>query len=179
MKSVKIDYIPRYTYSDYINWEGRWELIDGVAYAMTPLPVIEHQEVSKRIIIQFSELLKECGKCKVLLPVDWKIDEDTVLQPDVSVVCNKVEGRYLTESPMIIFEILSPSTVFKDKNIKYKIYESHRVKYYVIVDIEAKVAEVFHLEKETYIKLKDAQTDVVTFDLIECKLDFDFGKIWA
>lgn len=178
MKTIKIDYIPRYTYDDYVNWEGRWELIEGIPYAMTPLPIIEHQVVSNNINIQLSELLKDCIKCKVLLPVDWKIDNDTVLQPDNSVVCEEVKGKYLTKAPVMIFEVISPSTAFKDKNIKYKIYESQGVKYYIIVDIDAKVAEVFELDKESYKKLKDAQRDVITFDLGYCSIDFDFEKIW-
>lgn len=178
MKAVKMDYIPRYTYSDYVNWEGRWELIDGVAYAMSPLPSIGHQTISGNIHLQLADRLKDCKKCKALLPVDWKIDEDTVVQPDNLVVCRDVKGEYLTEPPEIIFEVLSPSTVFKDKNIKYRIYEAQKVKYYIIVDVEAKVAEVFHLEDETYIKIKEAQTDVITFDLKECRLDFDFRAIW-
>jgi Uma2 family endonuclease len=178
MKIPKIDYIPRYTYDDYVKWEGRWELIQGIPYAMTPLPTIEHQIVSNNINIQLSELLKGCGKCKVLLPVDWKIDDDTILQPDISVICEEVKGKYLTKSPIMIFEVTSPSTAFKDRNIKYKIYESQRVKYYTILDIDAKMAEVFELDKEGYKKLKDTQSDVITFDLGYCSIDFDVEKIW-
>ncbi|MBI3599973.1 MAG: Uma2 family endonuclease [Nitrospinae bacterium] len=179
MKAVKTEYIPRYTYNDYAAWEGRWELIDGVPYAMTPSPIIRHQKVCVNIVVHLSRLLKDCGKCKVLNPVDWKIDEETVVQPDVSVVCEDViEEKYLTNPPKIIFEIASPSTAFKDRNIKYKIYESQGVKYYIIVDTYAKAAEVFQLENNSYKKLKDAQTDVITFDIDKCKVDFDFSVIW-
>jgi len=38
--------LPHYTYDDYSQWEGRWELIDGIAYAMTPAPWFSHQRVS-------------------------------------------------------------------------------------------------------------------------------------
>lgn len=178
MKGIKIDYIPRYTYNDYLQWEGRWELIEGIPYAMTPSPVFKHQEVSKNIIIQLSGLLKDCGKCRALLPLDWKIDDDTVLQPDISVACEEVGDRYIIKPPVMIFEILSPSTAFKDRNIKYKIYESQGVKYYIMVDIDAKVAEVFELINGSYKKIKDAQKNVITFDLDNCRIDFDFGKIW-
>lgn len=178
MKAIKLEYIPRYTYADYAQWEGRWELIEGIPYAMSPLPVMKHQIVSNNINIQLVELIKGCGSCKVLLPVDWKIDEDTVVQPDNLVVCGEVGGSYLTKTPVLIFEILSPSTAFKDKNIKYKLYEAMGVKYYIIVDIEARVAEVFELENGVYKKLKDSQTDVIPFDLGECSIDFDFGRIW-
>lgn len=178
MKEIKIDYIPRYTYDDYVQWEGKWELIEGIPYAMIPSPVFKHQEVSKHIIIHLSGLLKDCGKCRALLPLDWKIDDDTVLQPDISVACGEVGDRYITNPPVMIFEILSPSTAFKDKNIKYKIYESQGVKYYIMADIDAKVAEVFELINGSYKKLKDAQKDVITFNLTYCNIDFNFEKIW-
>ena len=178
MKGIKIDYIPRYTYDDYVQWEGKWELIEGIPNAMTPSPVFKHQIVSNNINIQLSKLLEGYRKCKPLLPLDWKIDDDTVLQPDNSVVCEEVEGDYLTHPPIMIFEILSPATVFKDRNIKYKIYESQGVKYYIMVDIDAKVAEVFELANGSYKKLKDAQKNVIIFDLDNCRIDFDFGKIW-
>ncbi|MCL1917186.1 MAG: Uma2 family endonuclease [Peptococcaceae bacterium] len=37
----------RYTYSDYCSWDNdeRWELIDGVPYAMTPAPSRFHQTI--------------------------------------------------------------------------------------------------------------------------------------
>jgi Uma2 family endonuclease len=178
LKKLNIDYIPRYTYEDYSHWEGRWELIDGVAYAMSPQPRIAHQRISNNIAAQLKESLEGCNRCFAVVSVDWKISEDTVVQPDNLVVCGEDEGLYLTKPPEIIFEILSPSTAFKDKNIKYKIYESEGVKYYVIVDIDAKVAEVFELINGSYQKLKDAQDVIITFDVNECKIDFDFAMIW-
>ncbi len=178
MKSVKIDSPPKYTYSDYLNWEGRWELIGGYPYAMMPLPVIEHQKVSGNIHGQLSRLLEDCPKCAPLLPVDWKIDEATVLQPDNMVVCEKVAGKYLSIPPTMIFEILSPATRSKDQNIKYKIYESQKVKYYIIVDIHAGLSKIFQLIDGSYEKLKDARKDEVAFDLSGCHINFNFEKIW-
>jgi len=37
--SIAERYRPYYTYDDYCQWEGRWELIEGMSYAMSPLPV--------------------------------------------------------------------------------------------------------------------------------------------
>lgn len=46
----------RYTYADYLTWSdgGRWELIDGVAFNMTPAPSRLHQEISMELSRQFS-----------------------------------------------------------------------------------------------------------------------------
>ncbi len=178
LKRLDIDYTPRYTYRDYEQWEGRWELIDGIPFAMSPQPGILHQKISNNIAAELKNLLEDCEKCTALLPVDWKIDEDTVLQPDNLVVCGELEGKYLTVPPVLIFEILSPATSFKDRNIKYKIYESEGVKYYIMVDPEAKVAEVFELMNGEYKKIKDAQDTVVPFILETCEMRFDFSSIW-
>ena len=35
-----------YSLEDWATWDGRWELIEGVAYDMTPSPSLEHQRVS-------------------------------------------------------------------------------------------------------------------------------------
>jgi hypothetical protein len=41
--------LPHYTYDDYVHWEGKWELIDGIPYAMSPAPVPKHQVVSNNL----------------------------------------------------------------------------------------------------------------------------------
>ena len=49
MRELKTEYLPKYKFSDYERWEGRWELINGIPYAMSPLPRPEHQRVSSKI----------------------------------------------------------------------------------------------------------------------------------
>ena len=41
MEAIKYEEI--YSYRDYVEWEDRWELIDGIAYNMTPAPYPKHQ----------------------------------------------------------------------------------------------------------------------------------------
>lgn len=178
MKNIKIDYLPQYTYDDYCQWEGGWEIINGIPYAMTPAPDVRHQDVSHQIAFLLGELLKNCEKYKPSLPVDWKIDEDTVVQPDNLVISRSASGKFLSEAPVIIFEIVSPSSSFKDRNIKLKIYEASGVLYYIIVDPVAKVAEIFVLENGEYKKSLDAQDDIFTFKLGDCDINFEFEKVW-
>ncbi len=47
--SSGIKILPHYTYEDYCQWEGRWELIEGIPYAMSPAPVPGNQWVSSNI----------------------------------------------------------------------------------------------------------------------------------
>ena len=174
------DFCPRYTYDDYIKWEGRWELINGLAYAMTPTPSIQHQELCGKIFLELSRLLEDCQQCTVLLPVDWKIDEYTVIQPDNLVICNKeITEQYLTEPPAMVFEVLSPSTKQKDRIVKFKIYEEQGVKYYILVDVKGNFAEVYQLIAGKYSLAGEFRDEVYRFDIDVCKLDFDFSRLFS
>jgi len=77
-----------------------------------------------------------------------------------------------------VFEVLSKSTATKDEHIKFAIYESEGVRYYVLVNVEDRVAKVFHLREGRYVKLADVVDETVEFDLGKCRIAFDFGLIW-
>jgi Uma2 family endonuclease len=171
--------LPHYTYEDYVQWEGRWELIKGIPYAMVPMPALRHQELCQNIAVQLVQALQDCQYCKAYLPVDWQIDEDTVVQPDNLVVCGKdIGGEKLTETPVLVFEILSPSTTRKDRFIKFALYEHEGVKYYCIVDPESSSVEVFELIDKKYQKRGTYTRGKMTFDIGKCSIDFDFDKLF-
>lgn len=176
-------YLPHYTYEDYKNWEGKWELINGIPYAMSPTPSLLHQRINGKIHIQLEYLIQDRKNCQAFLPVDWRIagpNDDNVVQPDNLVICKDVEGNFISETPVLIFEILSPSSISKDRHVKYNIYESNGVKYYIIVDIDLKVADVFEITNGSYKKLIEAKNNVVNFKFEEdCSIEFSFEKIWS
>lgn len=181
MGALKLEDIPTYTYDDYKEWEGDWELIYGFAYAMDPSPMIKHQSISNNIAWELKNMLSKCKKCQALLPIDWKIAEDTVVQPDNSVICFKPTNEaYISKAPTIIFEVLSKATARKDQTTKYELYEQEGVKYYIIVSPDDKVAKVYELKDGRYTKVCDATNETVEFTLKECdeKVVFDFSKIW-
>jgi Uma2 family endonuclease len=138
--------IPHYTYEDYVHWEGRWELIEGHPIAMSPLPIPQHQKSSADLIYEFKDALKKsCSDCNVYAPLDYKVSNDTTLQPDVVIVCGKIEKPYIDFAPVLVVEILSPSTMLRDRNTKYLIYEQQLIKYYLIVDADKKIIEIYQL----------------------------------
>ena len=181
MGALKIENLPTYTYDNYLLWEDNWELIYGIPYAMVPAPMIKHQAISNKIAWQLQNIFQDCDNCQALLPIDWKISDDTIVQPDNSVICiSPLNEAYITKAPKIIFEILSKSTAKKDKELKYELYEQEGVKYYIIVDPNESIAKVYELKEGRYIKVFDASDGVVKFDIQECDtiVNFDFSKIW-
>ena len=178
MGTPRLEDLPHYTWDDYQLWEGRWEIINGVAYAMSPAPSIKHQRINTKIVTQLDQLLSNCESCFGVMPVDWKIADDTVVQPDVSIVCGPIEEQYLKKPPLVIFEILSPSTAKKDKSTKFRLYQDNGVKYYCLIDPETEVAEVYVLKKKKYEHLAKGRDPIVSFDLGECDILFQLGQIW-
>ena len=126
--SIADKYRPQFTYDDYLSWEGRWELIDGMPYAMSPQPTLYHQRVNFNLLSVFNDALKKtCKECQAYMPIDWKINKKTVVQPDVSVICGKTEKTYLDFTPALVIEILSPATAYKDRHEKFELFEEQGV----------------------------------------------------
>lgn len=160
--------LPHYTVEEWERWEGKWELIEGIPYAMSPLPVPEHQAICGNLFSILKDSLKEYKQCKVYLPIDYKVSEDTILQPDILVVCGEIKNKYLDFAPSLVAEVISPSTALKDRHAKFRIYERQRISYYLIIDHIKKIIEVYELVNAKYT-LQNTSEDF-TFSLDEeCK----------
>jgi len=147
MGAVKV--LPYYTFTDWERWGGAWELIEGLPFAMSPAPMPKHQRIALNSAQQLNQQLKNCKACKVYQAIDWIIKDDTILQPDVLVVCGNIKRR-LNFPPELCIEILSPATALKDRNNKFYIYQEQKVKYYLIIDPETDTVEVYLHNGEKY-----------------------------
>lgn len=172
--------LPHYTYDDWIHWEGRWELLEGHPIAMSPMPKPEHQRVASELGAEFLFALRKskCKSCKVYSPIDYKITEDTILVPDLLIVCGEIKKPFLDFPPKLVIEILSPSTALRDRNTKYEIYRQQGIVYYLIVDTDKKAIEVFKLVNGKY-ELQLLTNEHYQFELeADCTIDMSFKNIW-
>lgn len=155
---LTIQDIPHYTYKDYELWEGDWELIKGFPYSMSPAPNWKHQGFGGKAVTAFVNALnkkKPKCSCEVLYECDWIINDDTVVRPDVMIVCEPIEGNYPTKPPSLILEILSPQSLLKDRNTKFNLYQSFGVKYYLIANVDKKEIEYYILKDNKYKEEKN------------------------
>jgi len=151
----------RYTYRDYAAWpEGeRWELIDGIAYSMSPAPATNHQRLSRVLLMSLGNwLTAHPGPCEVFaapfdvfLPADPTQDDDdvdTVVQPDLVVICDpvKLTTRGCRGAPELVIEILSPWTSHKDQVLKLELYARHGVREFWVVDPGNRCVRVYPLD---------------------------------
>ena len=145
----------RYTYQDYLTWpdEDRWEVIEGIAYDMSPAPSVKHQRIVWNIVANISNYLGSHGKCRGFsAPTDVVLDEHNVVQPDVFVVCDsaKIGERAITGAPDLVIEVVSPATEVKDRREKKAVYEKFGVAEYILVFPEREYVERYLLEEGKY-----------------------------
>jgi Uma2 family endonuclease len=150
-------YQPHYTVKDYEMWEGDWELWFGVAVAMSPAPFAPHERFVTRLVQGFMNQIDSINcDCEVFAGLDWYVSRDTVVRPDVMIVCGEKIEKKLTRAPKLAVEVLSAATLSKDLNQKRALYESHGVEFYWIVDTDQKSLRVLRLLDRKYVEMAQA-----------------------
>ena len=181
----------RYTFADVLTWgeNERIEIISGEAVMMAP-PSSRHQEISFEIGRQLGNFL-EGKRCKVY-PAPFGVrlfekdgdtpdDVDTLVEPAISVVCNrnKIDKHGCKGAPDLVIEILSPSTRRHDRLVKLNLYQRAGVREYWIVDPEYKSVQVFTQDGGAFRLIEDyGQDDIARVNVLEgCFIDL--GKVFS
>ena len=170
-------YLEHYTADDYVHWEGDWELIYGAPYAMSPSPSITYQRVAKRLLVLLDAQLQNCSLCEILSEVDWHCADDIIVRPDIVAVCD-VEGEKLVRTPELIIEIVSPSTVKRDEQIKFELYQENEVRVYILVYPQARKIIIYQLTGGRYRKVGDDKTKYFDFTVKGCPFRLEVEEIW-
>lgn len=184
-----------YTYADYLEWDcnERYELINGEAVMMAG-STGDHQLISSELMRQFTAFLY--GKlCWVLhAPFDVRLFEkdtdnadkvDTVVQPDLFVLCGKSkrDKRGVKGAPQLVIEILSPSTQVHDCFVKLNLYQQAGVPEYWIIDPESKTVNVLILGDNGIFQIPKVykQTDTIKVSVLDgCVIELEpvFAEEW-
>jgi Uma2 family endonuclease len=143
-----------FTWDDYRTWpdDQRWEIIGGEAFNMSPAPLVRHQIVSRelehRLVAHFRG-----KKCQVFdAPIDVRLSEDDIVQPDLVVVCNprQIKTTHIEGAPTLAIEITSPTTFRHDRVRKMDLYARHGVREYWVVTPHPSLIEIFVLKGDAY-----------------------------
>jgi Uma2 family endonuclease len=131
------------------------ELVKGLLI-ISPAPSDKHQKISSKLSYLFyTYLLKNnIGEVRYS-PLDVRLWEDNIRQPDIAFMSNKHLDRITEELwgvPDLVVEILSKSTTETDKEGKFQEYERAGVLEYWIVDPFGKAIEVWTLDDGIYKK---------------------------
>ena len=154
--------IEYHTYADYCSWpdDVRYELIDGVAYAMGPAPVRRHQGILLELARQVANILEGSPCRPYIAPFDVRLpktdeidnDVDTVVQPDLVVICDraKLDDKGCRGAPDWVVEVLSPSTAGHDQILKRALYQRVGVREYWLVHPVDRIVTIYTLDAGSY-----------------------------
>ena len=177
-----------YTYADYLSWkfQERVELIKGNVFKMAA-PSSRHQLLSMSLSGLFYNFF-ENKPCKVFaapfdvrLPIPKGDKIDTVVQPDLCVICdkNKIDKRGAIGAPDLVIEILSPNNSKRDLYDKLNLYEEAKIKEYWIARPYDKSITIYILDKEDkYMGLKPFTEDDTIQSTIFKGLQFELKAIF-
>lgn len=172
-----------YTMEDYLALpdDQRVELIDGVIYDMGA-PTTPHQMIGGLLFRRIAEHIeKNKGQCiPFMSPVDVQLDMDnkTIVQPDVLIVCDrsKINRARVFGAPDFVAEVLSPSTKAKDILVKTHKYAEAGVREYWIIDPMKQTVTVYDFEGGLDIEYYSFD-DEIPMALYDGKLVIDFKEI--
>lgn len=160
--------------------ETKHEYIDGVIYAMSPGVSPEHNLITINLIGALKNKLR--GRSCTLHSADVRVRVSRTrhFYPDLSVVCGKPEfekykGVDMLLNPIVIFEVLSPSTENYDLAKKFKMYRGlGSMQQYVCVS-QSEISVINHVCREGQWWLSDV-SDVLPLPSIDCTLTL--GEIY-
>lgn len=167
---------------DYLEGEKisreRHEYIDGEVYEMAGASD-KHHRISLNLVKILDDHLedKECEAFMVDMKV--KADQTTFYYPDVFVDCSEnPESPFYREQPILIVEVLSPSTRQIDKREKLRVYQQiPTIQEYIIVEQEKMHIELHRRQPDgrwiTYFYNETDRDEIIEFQSVELKITLD------
>lgn len=163
-----------YTEEDYYALpEGRRaELIEGVFYDMAS-PSLTHQRIISNMVTDINIYIRQNnGSCEVFpAPFAVKLfnDDKTIVEPDISVICDKdkLTERGCSGAPDWVIEIVSPSNSDHDYIKKLKLYIKAGVREYWIVNSETRTVAVYKLGEGNLVPESYSFSDTIPVGIYE------------
>jgi Uma2 family endonuclease len=168
--------------ADYLDGEEisqiKHEFIDGEIYAMAGASE-KHHRICANLFIKLDSHL-ENSKCNAFI-TDMKLqaDKNTFYYPDVFVSCDQnPESEFYREEPILIIEVVSPSTRQIDRREKLRIYQQiPTVQEYVIIEQDKMHLEIHRRQSDgrwiTYFYNEGDLDEQIEFQSVNLSLNLE------
>jgi len=156
------------TADDFLAWavdqpkRPRYELVAGELVMMAP-ERSAHALVKARVWLVLQQAIETAGLNCIAYPdgMAVRIDDDTVYEPDALVRCGEplADDEVKIIDPMIVVEVLSPSSRARDTGAKLEDYfRLPSVRHYLIVKTENRTVVHHRLEDDGMIRTRIARS---------------------
>jgi Uma2 family endonuclease len=112
-----------------------------------------------------------------LIETDWHVSNDTIVRPDLVVVCQAVYEKVVV-TPELIVEVVLESSTKRDEVMKFDLYQQEGVLYYILVYPENRLVKVYLNQALGFKKLGDHCNNDAKFDIGDCSFTIDFSSVW-
>ncbi|MCL2762901.1 MAG: Uma2 family endonuclease [Treponema sp.] len=187
MRIDELDEKRRYTYADYLEWEGpeRFQLINGEVFQMAS-PSVAHQALLMGLSSSFDTWLQGKSCRAFAAPLDVRLfpkkdkSDNTVVQPDLLVVCDssKLDKGSVNGPPDLVIEIVSPSNSHNELFLKFNYYLEAGVREYWVVDPEMKRVTTHIYENGRYISTAYKDNDSIPVTVLS-GLTISLESLWT
>ena len=158
----------------------RYELIRG-ELLVTPSPTPRHQRASRELMVQLVSHFHARSLGEVFpAPTDVILTRHDVFVPDLIVVADpaSITHRAIERAPLLVVEILSPSTRKVDRGLKAQRYAELGVAHYWILDPDERRLECHRLEEGVFHLVVEAQGDTSLTHPDWDGLTIDLSALW-
>ena len=175
----------RWTWEEYLAWELRqpirYELVDGQVYAMGG-GTAEHDTIGNNLRGELRTRLR--GKpCRPQGP-DLKVRAGKDGRyPDALIDCGpRIPGALHAQEPVVVFEVLSRSTVWIDQSLKLRDYDAEpSIRYYILISQDEPRALVYRRDASGSLGIQHAvvlQGMDALIELPELDLEVPFAALY-
>ncbi len=183
MAAVLEKQVKRWTYEDYyrLDDDQRHEIIDG-NLLMAPAPDMWHQDSSRKLFRLIDRFVTRDKSGEVFYaPFDVVLDSENTVQPDLIFVATAnlgiIQRRAIFGTPDLLIELISPSSVRRDRYDKQELYARFGVKEYWIGDPANKSLEILALKAGRYELHCAAEVQGKLTSPVLSGLEFDLTEI--
>jgi Uma2 family endonuclease len=169
---------------EFLAWadgrEGKWELHDGRVVAMAPEMAVHARIKAYAVAALIAALRRKGGDCGVYADgLAVRTTHRRAFIPDVLVTCPPTPDRTMeTTTPLIVVEVLSPSTAAFDHGAKLEGYFSlESLAHYLLIDPERRVVIQHSRGREGVIETRILRDGELKLD--PPGLAFAFGELFG
>ncbi len=154
----------------------RYEWIDGMIYNMAP-PSPAHSIIADNLVALFRGQIGMEGPCCVFREQSVLVPDRAYMTPDIILTCDPAdcdEDRLFEsspfQSPLLVIEILSPSTQSFDRKEKFECYKCcPSLEVYVLVAQKKRHVEVYQRCRDWQKEVYEAD-QIIQFDPLDLEL---------
>jgi Uma2 family endonuclease len=159
----------------------RYELERG-DLLVTPSPSLRHQRACRELFVQLMSYFHGRRLAEVFFaPTDLILTAHDVFVPDLVVTTDPASpsGRGIEKPPLLVVEVLSPSTCGIDRGLKARRYAELGVQHYWLADPERRSLECHRLRDGTFHSVVEGRDDATLVHPDWEGLSIDLGRLWG